>query len=83
MIWLLDTNTISCALKYQGGVRERINEAALRGDRVVTTVVVAAELLYGAERSARREDNRRQIHLALARITPMPFTLNQPSTMRG
>jgi tRNA(fMet)-specific endonuclease VapC len=76
VIWLLDTNTIAYALKYQGGVRDRINEVALRGDRVVTTVVVAAELLYGAERSARREENRRQIHTALARITPMPFTLS-------
>lgn len=52
MICLLDTNTIIYALKYQGGVRERINLAGLRGEQLVTSAVVAAELLYGAERSA-------------------------------
>ena len=34
MIWLLDTNTIIYALKYQGGVRERINLAGLRGEQL-------------------------------------------------
>ena len=56
MIWLLDTTTIIYALKYQGGVRERINLAGLLGEQLVTSAVVAAELLYGAERSARPDD---------------------------
>ncbi|MES1204459.1 MAG: type II toxin-antitoxin system VapC family toxin [Pseudomonadota bacterium] len=65
MIWLLDTNTIIYALKYQGGVRERINLAGLRGEELVTSAVVAAELLSGAERSARRDENRKEVHKAL------------------
>jgi tRNA(fMet)-specific endonuclease VapC len=75
VIWLLDTNTIIYALKYQGGVRERINLAGLRGEQLVTSAVVAAELLYGAERSARRDENRKEIHKALSGIKPLPFTL--------
>ena len=30
MIYLLDTNTLVYALNRQGGVRERVNDAALR-----------------------------------------------------
>lgn len=75
MIWLLDTNTIIYALKYEGGVRERINLAGLRGEQLVTSAVVAAELLYGVERSARRDENRREVHKALSGIRPLPFTL--------
>ncbi len=73
MIWLLDTNIIAYALKRTGGVRERVNEAALRGDQVVTSVVTFAELLYGAERSARREENRREILTGIARIRIISF----------
>jgi tRNA(fMet)-specific endonuclease VapC len=75
VIWLLDTNTIIYALKYQGGVRERINLAGLRGEQLVTSAGVAAELLYGAERSARRDENRKEVHKALSGIKPLPFTL--------
>ena len=73
MTWLLDTNMLVYALKRQGGVRERLNETALRGDRLTMSAVTMAELLYGAERSARRDENRRTILTKLKRIDVIPF----------
>ncbi len=52
--WLLDTNIIAYALNDVGSVRTRLNEAA-RAGRVLTSIVVVAELMYGVERSTRRE----------------------------
>jgi len=42
---------------------------------LVTSAVVAAELLYGAERSSRPDENRKEVHKALSGIKPLPFTL--------
>jgi predicted nucleic acid-binding protein len=52
VIYLLDTNTLVYALNRQGGVRERVNDAAL-SSRLATSSIVVAELLYGAGRSMR------------------------------
>jgi predicted nucleic acid-binding protein len=49
--WLLDTNTIIYAQYVGGHVRERLDEVSQRG-RVVTSVLVIAELFYGAAKSA-------------------------------
>jgi predicted nucleic acid-binding protein len=58
--WLLDTNTIINAQYLGGRVRERLEDASKRG-RIVTSILVLAELFYGAERSARPEANRLKV----------------------
>jgi tRNA(fMet)-specific endonuclease VapC len=73
VIYLLDTNTLVYALNRRGGVRERVNDAALRS-RLATSSIVVAELLYGAGRSARPEENRRVVIRGLERFQIVPFT---------
>lgn len=46
MTWLLDTNTLVYILNGEARIRARANEAG-RAGRVVTSIVVVAELLYG------------------------------------
>jgi tRNA(fMet)-specific endonuclease VapC len=70
--WLLDANTLVYVMNHQGGVRERANAAALNG-RLLTSAIVVSELLYGAERSARVEDNRRAVHTLVSRLTIVSF----------
>ena len=74
MIWLLDTNIVAYALNDVGEVRARLNEAA-RAGRVLTSVIVVAELMYGVERSARQDANRRRIERQLASLEIAPMTL--------
>jgi tRNA(fMet)-specific endonuclease VapC len=74
LTWLLDTNTLVYILNGQVRVRERANEAG-RSGRVVTSIVVVAELLYGVERSSRREANRQHLDRELAQIEVVPLTL--------
>jgi tRNA(fMet)-specific endonuclease VapC len=78
VIWLLDTNVIVYSLNDEGGVRQRLNEAARQG-RVVTSIVVVAELMFGVERSARREANRQHLERALAALELAPLTLGAAS----
>lgn len=73
MIYLLDTNTLVYALNRQGGVRERVNDAAL-SSRLATSSIVVAELLYGAARSSRPEENRKVVLRGLERFQIVPFT---------
>ena len=49
MTWLLDTNTLVYILNGEARIRARANEAG-RAGRVVTSIVVVAELLYRVER---------------------------------
>jgi tRNA(fMet)-specific endonuclease VapC len=73
VIDLLDTNTLVYALNRQGGVRERVNDAALR-NRLATSSIVVAELLYGAGRSSRPEENRKVVLRGIERFQIVPFT---------
>ena len=74
MTWLLDTNIVAYVLNDAGSVRPRLNESARVG-RVVTSIIVVAELMYGVERSARRDANRRRVEKELAAIEIAPVTL--------
>ena len=74
MIQLLDTNIVAYVLNDAGSVRTRLNESARVG-RVLTSIVVVAELMYGVERSARRDANRRRVEHELASIEIAPLTL--------
>jgi tRNA(fMet)-specific endonuclease VapC len=74
VIWLLDTNIVAYALNDAGSVRAHLNEAA-RDDRIVTSIIVVAELLYGAERSGRPEANRQRVQRELELLEITPLTL--------
>jgi tRNA(fMet)-specific endonuclease VapC len=67
MKWLLDTNTIIHPLNGRLSVRRRLNELEGKGE-ILTSAVVVGELIYGAECSARREENRENIRRRLERI---------------
>jgi tRNA(fMet)-specific endonuclease VapC len=72
--WLLDTNTLVYILNGEPRVRARANEAG-RSGRVVTSIVAVAELLYGVERSARPEANRRHLEKELEHLEVVPVSL--------
>jgi tRNA(fMet)-specific endonuclease VapC len=73
--WLLDTNTIIYAQHVGGAVRERLDDASKRG-RIVTSILVIAELLYGAERSSRPEANRGKVQRVAEALEILPITLS-------
>lgn len=74
MTWLLDTNTLVYILNGEASVRARANEAGRVG-RVVTSIVVVAELLYGVERSTRLDANRRHLEKELVQLEIVPLSL--------
>ena len=67
MIWLLDTNVVVHALNGLASVRGRLN-ALGDDDRAVTSAIVLAELICGAECSVRCDQNRRNVYEKLSRI---------------
>jgi len=73
VIWLLDTNAVVHALNGLASVRGRLN-ALGDDDRVVTSTIVLAELIYGAECSARRDQNRRNVNEKMSRIEVVDVT---------
>ena len=54
-------------------VRDRLNSLP-DIDRVATSTIVLAELIYGAKCSARRDDNRRDMYEKLSRIEVIEVT---------
>jgi tRNA(fMet)-specific endonuclease VapC len=74
VIWLLDTNTIIYAQYVGGRVRERLDEASKSGT-VVTSVLVIAELFYGAAKSSRPEANRRKVEDVVRALEILPITI--------
>ncbi len=72
MSYLLDANTLACALNDSGGVRPRLNDAESR-TRMVTSAVVMAELSFAAAASARPAQNRARLDAMLARLDVIPF----------
>ena len=74
MIWLLDTNAIIYAQYVGGRVRERLDEASTRG-RIVTSVLVVAELFYGAAKSSRPEANRRKVEEIIRAVEVLPVSI--------
>jgi len=74
VIWLLDTNTIIYAQYVGGRVRDRLDEASRQG-RIVTSILVLAELFYGAERSARPAANRLKVEQLVEAVEVLPITM--------
>lgn len=71
--WLLDTSVLIDALNGVASVRQRLNQVAT-DDRLLASVLVLAELLYGVECSTRKEDNLRRLREELALFEVVPVT---------
>ena len=70
---MLDTNLCIRVLRDRPqGLRERFNAEA---DALCISMVVLAELLCGAEKSARPVENRHEVERFAARLDVLPFDL--------
>jgi tRNA(fMet)-specific endonuclease VapC len=67
MIWLLDTNMLVYARDGVSSVVSRLDEVWERGE-VVTSLLVVGELIYGVEKSIRREANLAAVEQQLAML---------------
>ena len=74
MIYLLDSVTVIHAVNGSLAVAQRVNDAEQRGDRIVTSVIAQAEMVFGAENSPKREANLRRLREKLARMEVLPVT---------
>ncbi len=69
--YLLDTNLCIRVLRDRPpAIRERFNSEA---DGLCISTIVLTELLHGAAKSARPEDNRREVERFCARLEVLPF----------
>jgi tRNA(fMet)-specific endonuclease VapC len=70
--YMLDTNICIYVIKDRPTrVRARFNELA---DQLCISVVTLAELIYGAEKSARPYENLKVVEQFCARLNVLPFT---------
>jgi tRNA(fMet)-specific endonuclease VapC len=67
VIWLLDTNMLVYARNGVASVVSRLDEAWEQGE-VVTSLLVVGELIYGVEKSIRREANLATVEQQLAML---------------
>ena len=72
--YLLDTNAVGDLINHRLGVDLRAKEARLRGAVVGTCEPVAAELFFGVENSATRDENCAKLQHALAGLKCWPLT---------
>ena len=68
--FLLDTGIASDYLNRRRGVFERAREQVSRGNRIGIAVSVLAELHFGIELSASRDENLRRLVRALPSLRP-------------
>lgn len=69
--YLLDTNLCIRVLRDRPAVlRDRFNREA---DALCISTIVLAELLHGAEKSARPVENRQEVERFAARLMVLPF----------
>lgn len=71
--WLLDTNHLSAAVRPVSPLRERLEQAYRRGERIGTCLPVICEWEAGIQRLKRKESFRRTLRILLrtVRIWPM------------
>lgn len=67
MIWLLDTNMLVYARNGVPSVVSRLDEVWEQGE-VVTSLLVVGELIYGVEKSIRRDANLAAVEQQLAML---------------
>jgi len=71
LLFMLDTNLCIRVLRERpAGLRVRFNQEA---DALCISTIVLTELLYGAEKSARPVENRREVERMAARMTVLSF----------
>lgn len=73
--YLLDTNHLSAALNDEPGVRDKLRDVRLRGDRVGTAVPALCELHAGIALTARRAQNERLLRELLRQVRIWPLDL--------
>ena len=73
MKYVLDTNVVARLLEGDPRVVPRVS--ALEADSFGMPLVVFAELLFGVEKSARREANRTRLEAFAAGVRVLPFDL--------
>ncbi|MGH7187776.1 MAG: type II toxin-antitoxin system VapC family toxin [Acetobacteraceae bacterium] len=71
----LDTNAIIAVLNNRpASVRERLARELARGEQIGVPVIALFEMIYGYEKSARREQNRAALSAFLALdVEPLAF----------
>lgn len=70
--YMLDTDTCIYVIKNRpAALRERFDQLV---NELSISVITLGELLYGAENSARRSENRRAVEEFAARLDVLPFT---------
>lgn len=74
MKYVLDTNVVSRVL--DGDERALGALAAVEPQDVGIPLLVLAELLFGAEKSARREENRKRVEAMTQRFPVLPMSLS-------
>jgi tRNA(fMet)-specific endonuclease VapC len=72
--YLLDTNAVGDLMNHRFGVDQRAKDARLRGAVVGTCEPVVAELCFGVENSATRDENIPILQRALAGLKCWPLT---------
>ena len=71
LAFMVDTDICITVLRDRpAGLRPRFNEEA---DRLAISTVTLGELLFGAARSARPAEHRRQVERFTERLTVLPF----------
>lgn len=84
MRYVLDSNVAIAALNNVGGVRGRLE--SVQGSEVGIPMVAVAELLFGATKSKRREDNLQRIaalRRAIATLSLTDGVIERYGTMRA
>jgi tRNA(fMet)-specific endonuclease VapC len=71
--YILDTGIVSDLLNDIGNVSTRVWEERRRGNRVGTVMPVVAELYFGAENSATRDENLALLARRLSKLIVWPF----------
>jgi tRNA(fMet)-specific endonuclease VapC len=72
--YLLDTNAVSDLMNHRHGVDARAKEARQRGEVLGTSEPVVAELYFGLENSATRDENLPLLRHALGGLKCWPLS---------
>lgn len=74
--YLLDSNAITSFVNHREPFTTRLCEVRLQGSKIGTCEPVIAELFYGIELSASRDENKVRLQRALRRIICWPLDRN-------
>ncbi len=72
--YLLDTGIAGDFINSRRGVRQRVQQEVLRGNRIGVCVPVLGELYHGVENSNSRDRSLQLLLIALGHLTIWPYT---------